>query len=290
MEITEIKAKNTYLERLMKELQEERSAFAESVKKEILFRASSCGYLMVEPKLKSETLSEGTKTHLIDVFISTEYGRREEIDSKFLRKGHECENDAITLFSRVTKRLFKKNEERLSNSFVTGEWDLSIEDNGIVLETIDTKTSWSLHTFLRSSNKKLDPMYYWQGQVYMWLTGAQKHTVAYCLVNGTAQAIMDEKRKLGYKQGMIDGAGNESDEFKEKCKQIEINHIFDLDLFKSHNPYFEFHNDINQWDYDIPKEKRVFQFLFERNEADILKLRDRIIECRKWMNVNLFNK
>lgn len=286
MDLQEIKRQNDYYEKIIKIVKGSPTIEGQNVS-EIVFRASSNGYLMVEPKLKSETLSEGTKTHLIDVFISWKYKRREEVDSKFLRKGNECEQDAITLLSRVTKKLYKKNDVRLCNEFVTGEWDLSIENDSVVVETIDTKTSWSLHTFLRATKKKLESMYYWQGQTYMWLTGATKHTVAYCLVNGTAQAIMDEKRKLSYKRGMVDGEGNESEDFKNKCKQIEINHIFDIELFKSHNPYFDFHNDLSQWTYDIPIKERVFQFTFDRDEDAILGLKNKIIDGRGWIKLNL---
>jgi|SRR6185369_12535294 len=353
--IEEIKSKNKYYERLLSEIKMDGNlAMANDIvhAKEhqyepagadiILFRASSNGHLMVEPKGKSNfekwedacinlgmwqsqyenfkdkncksaikkleqikqlkdalpaleaakndtSLSETVITHLIDVYIAQIEKRKEEVDSKFLRKGNECEEDSITLFSRVTKKIFKKNVVRLCNEFVSGEWDLSVEENGKIAETIDIKTSFSRNTHLRAKFKELNSIYYWQGITYMWLTGATKHTVAYCLVNGTAQAIMDEKRKLGYKHGMVDGEGNESEDFKNKCKQIEINHIFDLELFKSHNPYFDFHNDLSQWNYDIPKEKRVFQFTFERNENDIERLKNRIIESLAWINVNLFN-
>lgn len=255
----------------------------------IIFRSSGSGYLMVEPKSKSETLSESTKTNLIDVFISAQYGRREEITSKFLRKGNACEQDAITLLSRVTKILFKKNETRLTNEYITGEPDLFLgKDIEHADETFDTKTSWSLHTFLRAEYSKLNSNYYWQGQCYMLLTGAKKHTVAYCLVNGLPLAIMDEKRKLSYQTGMLDEHGNESPEYIKQAKQIEINHIFDIELFKTHYPGFEFHNDIDKWEWDIPKEKRVHTFVFDRDEEDIARLKKRIREARNWMNRELF--
>ena len=341
MELLELKQKTAYYERITKEVKMKESMKIKTGAEEMIFRASGCGYLMVEPKEKSPKskwleacevteklivdyeniankeskscvnkknaiekakekqselltskddlhISESTKTHLIDVFLSFHYKRREEINSKFLRKGNECEDDSITLLSRVTKRLYKKNIVRLANQYVTGEWDLSFEEDGKIVETTDTKTSWSAHTFFRAKKDELKKLYFWQGVVYMWLTGAKRHTVAYCLVNGLASAINDEKRKLSFQSGMIDVNGNESESYIEQCKQIEVNHIFDLELFKSHNPYFEFHNDIKQWTYDIPKEKRVFTFTFDRNENDIENLKNRIIDCRKWINKELF--
>ena len=252
---------------------------------DIKFRCSSLGHIMANDR-SGKNIGEGVYAHLVDIFASAKYGRREEITSKYLDKGHACENDAITLLSRVTKTFYVKNDIRLTNDFVTGELDLFIgEKVDKAKETTDTKTSWSLHTFLRSKQKKLDINYYWQGHGYMWLSGSKKHTVSYCLVNGTDTAIIDEKRKLSWSYG-IDHDTNP--EYVAKCKQIEINHIFDLALFKKHYPFFQFHNDLSEWVYDIPKEERVHSTSFEYSESEIFKLKSRIIDCRVWMNKELF--
>lgn len=253
----------------------------------ILFRCSSLGHLMTEPRSKSAILSDTTITHLIDVFVSEKYGRREEITSKFLDKGNAREEDAITLLSRVTKRFFKKNSVRMANEFVKGEPDLflgeSIENAD---ETFDTKSSWSAHTFFRAKNADLNKMYYWQGIGYMWLTGARKHTVAYCLVNGTPEAITAEKRRLAWSMNLVDPTLSPA--YKEKCKQIEINHIFDLQQFMDENPFFELDNDPAEWNFDIRKEDRVYMVSFDRNDDEIARLAKRISDCRSWMNENLF--
>jgi hypothetical protein len=254
---------------------------------DILFRASSNGHLMVEPRSKSEVLADGVKTHLVDLFITAKYGRREDIISKFLEKGNRCEEDSITLLSRVTGKLFTKNEERLFNDYVTAVPDLFIgESIENANETFDTKTSWSIFTFFRSKQKK-NPLYYWQGVTAMWLTGAKKHTVAYCLVNSPADIIVSEKRRLSYQFGMLDEFGNATDLFQKKCAQIERNHIFDYELFCKHNPNFEFDTYPNERNFTIPIKERVHTVVYERNEADILRLQERIVDCRKWINENL---
>lgn len=239
-------------------------------------------------KRDNPELSEGVKTHLIDVFASYKYGRREDVKNKFLDKGNEREEDSITLLSRHLGIFFIKNDIRLRNNFIQGEPDLfigrSIEE---AEHTYDTKTSWSLHTFLRSKFKKLDLDYYWQGQGYMDLTGAKTHTVSFCLVNGTAESIIAEKKSLFYKMRITDET---SEEFKAKCKQIEINHIFDIEAFKKDYPGFPFDNNVNEWTWDIPKEDRIFTVTFERNEDDIKKMHDRVLQCREWMEINLFEK
>lgn len=259
----------------------------------ILFRCSSLHHLMSDPKSKADKeaglLSEGAKTHCVDVFISAKYKRREEIDSKFLRKGNAREEDSITLYARNKQRMFHKNSERLNNEYFTGEPDLFIgESIRNADETIDCKTSWSAHTFFRATSKALADSYYWQGVGYMALTGAKKHTVAYCLVNGTAEAINSEKRKVSYQPGMLDRFDNESPEFKERCKQIEINHIFDIHAFRNENPDFDFHTLVDDLNYDIPMSERLFTFEFERNEADIQRACAQVMKARIYLNKNLF--
>ena len=254
---------------------------------EIKFRCSSLGHLMTESRSKSETISETTKTHLVDVFVSARYGRREEIHGKMLEKGHAREENSITLLSRVQKIYYKKNSIRLANEFIQGEPDLFL-GNSIdeATEITDTKTSWSAHTFFRAQQSELSKMYKWQGTGYLSLTGAKKCTIAYCLVNGTFQTIMDDKRKASYSYGQ--DFDNDPEYIKE-CQQIERNHIFDLEEFRKEIPGFDFHSDIDELKkYEIPKEDRVFTISFDRNEDDIKKLYQRVKDCRKWMNENLF--
>lgn len=252
----------------------------------IKFRCSSLGYMMTDARSKSETLSETAKTHCIDVFVSWMYGRREEITSKFLDKGNAREEDAVTLVSRINKIFYKKNTERLTNDFITGEPDLYLgESINNADETTDTKCSWSAHTFFRAK-KELNKNYYWQGMGYMALTGAKKHTVSYCLVNSTETAINDEKRKLQWKLGVLD-TNNPTPEYLEKSSQIEKNHIFDMEGFLKEYPHFNFDSNLSEWSFDIPKEERIHSITFERNEDEILKIYEKVKLCRAWINSEL---
>lgn len=232
----------------------------------------------------SKEMGDTCIKEMISIFAREFYGRRQEIKSKYLEKGNEREEDSITLLSRYDKRFYKKNDKRLNNLFFTGEPDIfigqSIENAD---ETDDTKSSWSLMTFLEARNSKtLDSSYFYQGQVYMNLTGAKQHTVAYCLVNGTASQIMKEKKALLWDLGETDPV------YKEKCKQIEINHIFDLEAFINENPFFEFDNEVEEWIYDIPMEQRIHKVTFPRDESVIAEMQGRVTMCRAWMNQNLF--
>jgi hypothetical protein len=124
----------------------------------------------------------------------------------------------------------------------------------------------------------------------MALTGARKHNVAYCLVNGTDTAIRDEKRKAGYQLGMMDGHGNPTEKYLELCRQIEINHIFDIEAFKKEYPFFEFDNDLAKWNYDIDIQDRLYLFTIERNDSEIEAVYQRVQKCRTYMNQTFFTK
>jgi len=252
---------------------------------------------LIEKRDAPPELAQTVKTNLIDIFVSAKYGRREEITSKFLTKGNLCENDAITLLSRVSKIFFKKNDLRIANEMIIGEPDLFIgESLKESSETFDTKTSWSAHTFFRAKNEALNDNYYWQGQGYMCLTGATKHTVAYCLVNGTPETIIYEKCKAATSMGLpysrdfdtLHSFATEDTGLMKKFRQIEINHIFDMELFERHNPGFQLENKIEKWQYDIPLEERLHLISFEYNQSDIDKLYERITACKSWMNKFLF--
>lgn len=237
--------------------------------------------------IKNEiNLGEVCKTHLLDTWISARHGRREEKSNKFLEKGNECEEYSITLLSRVNKKFYKKNETRLENDFITGLPDIYTGESIYNADEItDTKSSWSAHTFFRAIHGKLNPLYDWQLQGYMWLTGASKSFLAYCLVNGTFSAIMAEKERLKWQIKSID---YETDpEYIQRCKQIELNHIFDLKDFQKRNPGFDFHNDISKWNHDIPFQDRVHIIEIPRNEEKIKAIEQRVIIGRKWMAKNL---
>jgi hypothetical protein len=164
---------------------------------------------MTDPRAKKDkdagNLSEGAKTHLIDIFVSAKYGRQTEIQNKYVNKGLMVEEDSITLYSRVKKTFFKKNERHLANEFIKGTPDLF---TGLEIEAAD----------------KINSLYWWQLQGYMALTGASKATLAYCLINTPVMLINDEKRKLMYKMGC---ATEESDEFVKACHELDKAMIYD---------------------------------------------------------------
>ena len=231
---------------------------------QIKFRCSSLGHLMTEPRSKSEAISETTKTHLIDVYVSEVYGRKTEIFNKYISKGNQVEEDSITLFSRVNKEFFTKNEKHLSNDYIKGTPDLfqgaSIDNADKI---IDIKSSWDIFTYFRTRGKDMNKMYYWQLMGYIALTGAQSATLAYCLVDTPDTLLNDEKRKLHWKMGLID---DNHPDFIEACEEIDK---------------------LGKYD-DIPLKDRVYTIHVDRNESDINRIYQRVMEAREWMNNTLF--
>lgn len=193
------------------------------------FRCSSLGHLMTEPRSKAAKdageLSESAKTHCMDIFISQQYGRQTDIHNKFIKKGFAVEEDAITLYSRVSKTLYKKNDKRLFNDYIQGEPDIYL---GPVIEKSthvkDIKSSWDIFTFFRTYNKELKSIYEWQGKGYAWLTSAENASIAYCLVNTPEPIIDSEKQSIWHKLGRPE---HDNENFIDACKVLERSMIYD---------------------------------------------------------------
>lgn len=224
---------------------------------ETLIRASSVGYLMTEPVAKADkeagVLSKTAQKHLIEVYIAEKYGRKRDIQTKQMKKGVEAEQDSIDLLSMYLKLPFSKNEERFKNDFITGLPDII---NGDTI--IDIKSSYDLWTFLGNIPDKLDNLYYWQMQSYMWLTGTRKATIAYCLVNTPESIIQQEKYYLLKKMDVI---SEESPEFIKEAMKIEFNMTFD----------------------DISINERILTFNVNRSEDDILRIQNKVEKSREYL-------
>ena len=93
---------------------------------------------------------------------------------------------------------------------------------------------------------------------YMWLTGATRATVAYCLVNTPEMLISDEKRKLMYKMGALT---TESPEYVTACEELERNMVYD----------------------DIPLNKRVFTFDVLRDNDAIESIKIKVEKAREFL-------
>lgn len=144
----------------------------------MLIRCSSLPKIMTDPRSKSETLSETAKSYLKQLAKEDYFGYSNELDNKYLTKGKQCENESIDLLNLVMFTNYSKNEQRLTNEWLTGEADIVSEN-----EIIDIKTSWSLDTFPAISEDINAKDYEMQLRGYMMLYNKPKASVCYCMVD-----------------------------------------------------------------------------------------------------------
>lgn len=224
--------------------------------KDFKVRASASGKLMTNPR-SGTGLSETAKTYLDEWFIEETFGIKKEIHSKYITKGLAVEESSLDLYTKAMQTVFIKNDEFFENDFIKGTPDIILEDT-----IIDIKSSWSLFTFMDAKSDGVNKMYYWQLQAYMALADKPKAKLVYCLVDTPDQLIWDEKRKLMWKMGLTD----ENDLTDEAFREIEKSHIFT----------------------EIPIEKRYFEKEVLRNDEDIQKLYNKVIEARKHLATKEF--
>jgi hypothetical protein len=232
---------------------------------ETLIRASSVGYLMTEPVTKADkeagVLSKTAQKHLIEVYIAEKYGRKRDIQTKQMRKGNEVEEDAIKFlcnYKWLDENKYIKNTERYLNDFIAGTPDIvAIDANGV--DIYDVKSSYDLWTFTGNILDKVDNLYYWQMQSYMWLTGAKKAYVVFCLLDTPFGIIEQEKKSLLYR--MTDAVTNESPEYVKEALKLEFNMTFE----------------------DVPVEERILFFPIDRSEDDILRIQVKVEKARSFL-------
>jgi hypothetical protein len=219
------------------------------------FHPSSLGSLMTDPRSKSDTLSETCKAHLMECYIERVYGRKKEIMNKYIDKGIQCEEDSLTLYSRVMKTFYKKNKQVYENDYLIGTPDIITED-----DVIEIKTSWDIFTFHQVLHKAINKDYFWQVQGYMELTEKKRARLVYCLVDATPEMVEDAKKKLAWQMKVIDDAVDQS--YIDACAEIDKSMTFS----------------------DIPIEERYLQITIERDDNMIEKSHDRIDVCRAFLN------
>ena len=224
-----------------------------------LFRSSSIGYLLTEPQTKADKeaglLSKTAQKHLLEVYISQKYGRYKDIQTKQMKKGIEVEQESVGLLNSYLGKQYSLNDDRFNNDFITGKPDIiSLEEKRI----IDIKSSYDLWTFIANLPDKLDSLYYAQMQSYMWLTGMETATIAYCLVN-TPESIINQEKYYLLKS--MDVISEESPEYVKEALKLEANMRFD----------------------DIDIQERVLMFNVERDEDFILKIQYKVEKGREFL-------
>jgi len=158
---------------------------------------------MTKPRSKSEEISATTKSWLKEKIKEEFYGYRKQLDTPAITKGIDMEFKSIELLNDVTFSSWKKNEERKSNGWLTGEPDLVGED---CIE--DIKSSWSLETFPAFQEDADDAVkkagYDWQLRGYMLLFNKSQARIRYCMISTPDYLLKDWDNKAIHEVDNID--------------------------------------------------------------------------------------
>lgn len=199
-------------------------------------------------------LSLTAKTKLAEIFTNETTGRTRDIENKYIEKGLLLEEDAITQYSLLTNRFFKKNKITENNGFIRGELDFP-EDDWVN----DTKVSWDIFTFDATAAKKINPIYDWQQQGYMWLFNKKNARLIYSLHNTPEHLIVQEEKRMTYKV-------QSEEDYKIACAEIRKNHIYN----------------------DLPIERKIRVYEIKRDDDKIDQIKQQIPHLRTYLN-NMLN-
>jgi hypothetical protein len=215
---------------------------------EFKIRCSAIGKIMTSPRKKGEVLSETTKTYLKEWLTEQLYSKRKEVKSKYLDKGIQNEDFAIEMASTVLDWGFAvKNKERRTNDYTTGEPDL------VFTESIeDIKCSWDCFTFPLFDEELKNKDYEWQLQGYMWLFDKPSSGIVYVLTDTPEDIIVKEADILASWSGKS---------LEEAYNEVSEKHTYEVDL-----------------------KYRVKRFQVDRDEEKIEAIKNRVLECREYLN------
>lgn len=235
------------------------------------------------------------QTELRKIYRMEKYRRNFPFTNQYVQKGIQQEEEGITLLQTYRnligeKTLFTKNKERIKNGWVSGEPDLGLF--GVPInqwkEGWDIKCSWSLESFPFKDDNLLQG-YEDQNLGYMWLTGAEKWTTSYVLVNCSEHQLNNEKMKWFYACEMPADANDKYwDDYQEKCKEVEKMMIYDYERFVKHNPHHDLVISKEEWfgeGYDIPIEERVLEKTSYMDDKKITFYKERILFCREYLMI-----
>lgn len=179
------------------------------------------------------------------------YNRRKEINTKHMSKGLIVEDDSLDFVAdKLGYGMILKNEEKLENDFTRGVPDAILKDL-----VIDVKNSWDFSTFPLFETEIPNDDYYWQAQCYLSLTDKKHYKLIYTLMDNPIYLIEREMNSYKWANGLEEVDQELYDEFVAKLTYP-----------------------------DIPEEHKIKVFDIERNDADIQLIRDRVAECREFIN------
>jgi hypothetical protein len=207
-------------------------------------------------------LTDGCKSLLARLYAAEKYGKWslfKDRGNKYTSKGKDAEEDSIALVSALDRRAYIKNDVRIDNDYVSGVPDIVVGDSyNNIKYVIDVKTPYDMETFICNLGKPLCLQYQWQMQTYIWLTGAERGEVSFCLVNSPAHIIRSEEYRLLDRMGVTT---EEDPSYIEAKIQLVKNLTFD----------------------DMPISDRRIKYIVERDEEAHIRIAKRVEKCREYL-------
>lgn len=214
-------------------------------------------------KRDNPELPQGAKTYCKQWLKEHLYKRKQEIQSKYIRKGNLTEETGFTLMAVQLKLgMVFKNEQYRENEYSTGTWDLLVNDT-----VYDNKSVWSLDTFPMFDTKNPKPEYEWQMQVYTGLAGVEKAVLAYTLNDAPEIEIQQAIRWVDEHQARV---------------QILNNMIFTEPFFEAMKSKYASEATLDF--LPIPEEKRIKTFPFFKDNSVHYRIKERVKMCNQFIN------
>lgn len=210
-----------------------------------------------------KSLGKTGETYCVEWLKDYLYKRRPDIKSKFIEKGNSEEESGFTLMAtELNLGMVYKNTDFFSNSFMCGTPDLIIGDT-----VYDNKCAWSLATFPMFKSECDNKMYEFQLQSYMELTGCAKAVLAYTLIDAPVNLVERETKWL-----------TSPDDVYRKIHEMVYTKTYFDELCEHLCPTCE-----KDYFVEIPEEKRIKTFEFQKDSKIIEKMEQRVNECRKFI-------
>lgn len=211
-------------------------------------------------KFNNPELPEGAKTYCQKWLKEQLYNRRKHFSNRYLEKGIACEDDAIEFASEYYGWIGAcKNDEWFEDDYMQGTPDIILEGESHV---IDIKNSYDAFSFPLFEEEIPTKGYNDQLQVYLALTGHERATLTYVLMDAPLDIMKEEMRRMSWKEGSM---GLISDELYQKVK-AEMTYS------------------------NLPPELRLKSYTVERDPTVIDELQFRVDLCRSYIDELLKSK
>jgi len=184
------------------------------------------------------------------------YKRIKEFTSKYTEKGLIMEDNSLDdIADYLGFGMLIKNEQYFENDFMTGTPDIVLKDL-----IIEVKNSWDPFTFPLFEKEIPNTDYYWQCQCYMNLTGKDHCKLIYVLSDTPEHLIVREVKNYIYRNGIDE---------------------IDVELYESFKAKMTYS--------DVPDSLKIKVYDIERNQEDIEKINQRVLECREYIKTLIKN-